>query len=980
MMTTTTLQQKQSLRGSLEDLAAQDHLVPVAGTLVRERGADPKSAPVYQVRGARFYGGRLLVDLRDVHSGADVSRELGALSSALRVGNHVVDEPSGYARTSLGAGEIVRLRTLGGQEQALVELHETMDRRWLPCACLRVIEDPRQSFCRGGFGSARGEAERMRLRVLSRLLQQWNANTGALDRLDVDPLPHQLHLVHHILASGSLNWLIADDVGLGKTIEVGMLLLALMQRERFERVLIVTPAGLTGQWQEELGAKFGLDDFRVYGRDFSIHDPAHWPMYPRVIASIDRLKSPNHLPLIEASGRWDLIIFDEAHRLTRKESGRSFRSSQRFELAAMLREHTDNLLLLTATPHQGANDQFGALIELLRPDWQDQLHELTHHPEVLGQVIYRNRKADVTDEKGEFIFHGQTTHAVALDADEATLAFDAMLQAYVEQGYAQAARKGKQALAIGFVMTIFRKLAASSPTAIRAALERRRARLLDAHAEVTALASEEAHDERFEGEWEEAMADGSTSSSTKPFFDGEMEQLDTLISAARALEADDAKLRALLDQIILPVFTQPGGEEERLLIFTEFRGTQDRLKRALEAEYGEGSVAQIRGGMTLDEKQAVQRAFNTPRAEIEAAGERPLRFLISTEAGGEGLNLHHQCATMVNYDLPWNPMRLVQRIGRLYRYGQQRHVQVFNLHNPHTVDGRVVEMMYARIDAIVSAMSGVSDEFHDRLHVEIFGELVGLLDVEALLDEHRGDMQRSQARVDEALERAKSAHRLQSELLDHVQRFDPGELDGYLRPGPEHLESFIEGMLTLTGSTIVERTHQQRVWRVRLSDDLQRELGMGRAQHMRITTHRRLARHGDIVMMDLKEPLMRALIARAQAPSFGGQNACTRGVTQLAGLLAARQRWQDDQGRIMREEITLVGLDTNLQAVLNPPRALDWLATPALDGPQPRTRPDAHVQALLRAEATLDARLAALSNRGLHPAQHLIFAAAHTSA
>src|SRR5690606_23891257 len=211
-------------------------------------------------------------------------------------------------------------------------------------------------------------AERFRLRNLAHALALWNENTGALSHFDIDPLPHQIHLVHHILSSGNLNWLIADDVGLGKTIEAGLLIAALRQRGVARRVLLVVPAGLTRQWQEDLKYKFGLDDFRIYGAEFTISDPTHWKLYDRVITSLDKAKGDAHMANLMAAEPWDLVIFDEAHRLSRRQYGKKLEKSDRFRLAEALRARTRNVVMLTATPHQGNQSQFQALLELLRPE------------------------------------------------------------------------------------------------------------------------------------------------------------------------------------------------------------------------------------------------------------------------------------------------------------------------------------------------------------------------------------------------------------------------------------------------------------------------------------------------------------------------------------------------------------------------------------------------------------------------------------
>ena len=218
-------------------------------------------------------------------------------------------------------------------------------------------------FRRGGPVAEKG-AERVALHVIAQALAKWNEATGALDRLDIDPLPHQISLVHRILNSGQTNWLIADDVGLGKTIEVGLLLAALERRQKIRRILLVVPSSLTQQWKEEMLLKFDRR-FRIYGSDFRVSDPGEWGLYEKVIVSLDLAKPRNAeddgsdlnsaFGMLLAAGPWDVIVFDEAHRLSRDERGRA---TLRFKLAQAFRQKTDALLLLTGTPHQGDQGKF----------------------------------------------------------------------------------------------------------------------------------------------------------------------------------------------------------------------------------------------------------------------------------------------------------------------------------------------------------------------------------------------------------------------------------------------------------------------------------------------------------------------------------------------------------------------------------------------------------------------------------------------
>lgn len=398
---------------------------------------------------------------------------LSTLRAGFRPMMEVQDVPASRTRRPLGEGISLKTRRLGGRDQVLVDFPEMGKQSWLPYENLKQIKGSKHRFILGDRGPA-DSAERFRLKSLAHALEMWNENTGSLSHLEIDPLPHQIHLVHHILASGNLNWLIADDVGLGKTIETGMLLAALKQRRRLNRVLLITPAGLTKQWQDELNHKFRMGDFLIYGDDFVINEPRHWKMYDYVIASMDRVKDERHLDALRQAGDWDIIVFDEAHRLSRRQYGMKLDASQRFQLAAQLRDHTEAMVLLTATPHQGMQDKFQALLLLLRPERKEEIDNIALNPEIIGDMVFRNNKADVTDAAGNFIFNGKTTRALQVPLSDSAVAFDKLLQDYLRKGYAAGAALGIKGNAIGFVMTVYRKLAASSVAAIQNALLKRR--------------------------------------------------------------------------------------------------------------------------------------------------------------------------------------------------------------------------------------------------------------------------------------------------------------------------------------------------------------------------------------------------------------------------------------------------------------------------------------------------------------------------
>lgn len=865
------------------------------------------------------------------------------LRSGLVPGQAVQERPR-TLRASLGEGQVLDVRTLGGREQALVEFWTGAERYWLPWENLVPIWSA-PAMLEQAVTPPLGFAERFRLRQLGQALQYWDRTTGGLAQVDVDPLPHQFHLVRRILQSGNLNWLIADDVGLGKTIEVGLLLSALRQRG-MRRFLLIVPSGLTRQWQAELRTRFGMDRAVVYGRDFEINDPAQWPLYDVVIGSMDRFKHERHIDLLRQSGVWDVVVFDEAHRLSRSLYGNTFTTSERYHLASTLRGMTQNVLLLSGTPHQGRIDRFEALLELLRPgaEWRERIARLRMEPQLLSGMVIRNRKADVTDIHGNFIFKGKLTRIVGAPQHEEEAAFDQALRRYLRHGYEASRRGGQQNLAIGFVMTIYRKLAASSVAAIEGALERRLLRLELRTQEEGGTVIDGNHVEEDSPfvEQEEQVTGGRTE-----FFSGELDLLRSLIDGARRTRLRDTKRQAFTEQLLASVLRN--NPEERVLIFTEYRSTQAYLVEALE-RLAPGRVDVIHGGQTLDERGAAIERF-------EEGGQ----FLVSTEAGGEGFNLQRRCHIMVNYDLPWNPMRLVQRVGRLYRYGQEKPVVVFNLNVTGSLDDDILLQMYGRLEAVAADMAGVADEYREGLHEDIVGELSSFLEVEQILAEAAGHSpQRTQARIEEALERARQAAQEQNDLLRYSSGFDPAALKGELPIGEEHLMAFVEGMFAQLGVAISQRLYDGRVWEIKLSETLQEQLNMN--QNQRVAFDRSLARRTKALVLDSSSPLLRTLFDRAGEYEFGGQVAQT--TLPKGGTVCSVLRWQDDRGRPLTERYVVVqGAEDALQ--VNGAVFSDWLLQPALD----RTGEPG-----LTAEVwpTFEARLHDLLSQGasdeLHPA------------
>ncbi len=854
----------------------------------------------------------------------------------------------------------------------LVQLHRTGESRWLPFERLVRVRDARHRYEQADIKDGDG-AERFRLKTLAYALDSWNQITGALDRLDVDPLPHQIDLVHRIMTSDHSNWLIADDVGLGKTIEVGLLLAAMKRRRQARRVLVVCPAGVVQQWQDEMRFKFN-EDFRIYGLDFNIGQASHWQSFDKVVVSIDRAKAATHSSTFAESGPWDVIVFDEAHHLSKTEGATV---TQRYRLAERLQSLTDSFIFLTGTPHQGKTDQFVNVLLLLRPDLRGRLAQMIADPSVVADVVLRNRKSLVTDATGDFLFRGQDTNLVEVPLSEAAREFDRRLQRYIRDGYAASDVGGTKGRAVGFVMTTYRKLASSSVAAIESALLRRRAKLSgvaeDSVRRDTLPSFEEFEDAFEEGEDGEddldSMSDrvATLAVGGRPFFVDELDMLSDLCEVAKTVKQDDRKLSRFLTEIVDPLYARG----VKLLVFTEYRATQDYLVDALKRRYPNCGVCQINGGMNLATKRRNIDEFNTSSS-----------FMVSTEAGGEGINLHWHCHVLVNYDLPWNPRRLVQRAGRLYRYGQRERVVVFNLMAGDGFDNRALGMLLDRVSRIARDMSNVSVEYHDGLETEIVGEILERVDVAQILASNREmDIERSRSEIDDAVDRARRAQSLQEKLFSHVEGYDPSQAAALHAFGPTEVLAFLEGVLPRRGIQVRTRLHDGRVLEVVLPAELRgRYSEFGGRTVVRITVDRRLAlRDERNVPMDFASVFFSELIEFAKSPEFGGDYAVLR--SQNAGALGIyKVRWQNDQGLPRWEALVPVHIPADDGSVAANPEFFGHLLLGRQDVDKPLKRAfkgrDERRHALRQMAQRAELELANRSTPLRHPNDIVLVAAA----
>ena len=311
-------------------------------------------------------------------------------------------------------------------------------------------------------------------------------------------------------------------------------------------------------------------------------------------------------------------------------------------------------------------------------------------------------------------------------------------------------------------------------------------------------------------------------------------------------------------------------------------------------------------------------------------------------------------------------MRLVQRIGRLYRYGQENRVVVFNVHAPDSLDAEILRIMYSRITQVVRDMAVISDEYNEGMAEDIVGELSDVVEVEEILENAiASGIERTRKRIDEAIARAQGAVTKQRELFEYVAGYDPQEAKQELRITDAHARAFVEGMFTQLGIEVVTTRYRGLVMEIRLPEDVVAELSMRRTR-WRVTLDRTWASaRSDIHMLDLESPLMRLLLRQATSYTFGGRIAA---VAQLPGtaLLAARLRWQNEQGRRMRQEFVMVNVDDRDIAEINPDEISDWLRHQCMDGAGLPAESSTKGW-LSAAREALDRRLLEVSNTDLHP-------------
>ncbi|GAY20447.1 MULTISPECIES: helicase-related protein [Sphingobium] len=540
----------------------------------------------------------------------------------------------------------------------------------------------------------------------------------AVHSSNVDPLPHQITAVYEsLLPRQPLRFVLADDPGAGKTIMAGLYIRELIMRADAHRILIVAPGSLVEQWRDELYEKFGLE-FHVYSSLMEQTSPSGNPFddYARLIVRLDQLSRNEELQEKLCAPGWDLAVFDEAHKLSAHYFGSKLEKTGRFRFAEKLGAHVRHLLLMTATPHNGKEEDFQLFLSLLDSDrfygkFRDGVHKVD-----ASDLMRRMVKEELVKFDGTPLFPERKAYTVNYELSPIEAALYEAVTEYVqtEMGKAdqlEGARKGS----VGFALTALQRRLASSPEAIFQSLKRRRERLENRlRDEKLGIKGRQAKAETYPGipeddddlsaeeqeDLEESLIDDATAAKTVVELEAEIVILKGLEDQAKVVVASgqdrkwDELSKILQDH---PEMRDASGRQRKIIIFSEHRDTLNYLQARIAGVLGNpDAIVSIHGGTHRDERRRLQALFRS---------DPDVRVLVATDAAGEGVNLQN-ANLMVNYDLPWNPNRLEQRFGRIHRIGQTEVCHLWNLVAKETREGAVYHRLLEKLRVESDALKG----------------------------------------------------------------------------------------------------------------------------------------------------------------------------------------------------------------------------------------------------------------------------------
>lgn len=546
---------------------------------------------------------------------------------------------------------------------------------------------------------------------------------GAIDIED-----YQLEPVSRAVKMPRVNLLIADDVGLGKTIEAGLVMQELLHRGRIKKILIVAPASLLVQWQGEMNEKFGLE-FRIIDRDELLKlrreygvNANPFTSFPRLIISMDYFKKEQVKQLFKTactakSGikKWDMLILDEAHNTTPSGKQKYIKDSERTKLIRDIASEFEHRLFLTATPHNGYTESFTALLESLDP------LRFSRGPKIdesqLKNIMIRRLKENIESKKS-FAKRVIKSIEIVQNEDEATL--DVMLDEYIKMRMSN----NQNAHTVAFAMTILKKRALSSPKAFASSILWHQAALDEIDESIAIdtklltrleqLAKED-YSSDIEKDQNEEIATTETTKATKKLNTAEKDLLSKIVKLANTPK-DDSKLKNLVEFIKTNLFENGKWKNERLIIFTEYKDTMEYLQEQLSCVDDGGRLITLSGGATLADREMIKQAFQ------ESPQSNRVRVLIATDAASEGLNLQNYCRHLVHYEIPWNPNKMEQRNGRIDRFGQKfDEVFISHFHHQNRRDSDFLQTLITKTEQMRADIGAVSEIIEKNVQNAILG-------------------------------------------------------------------------------------------------------------------------------------------------------------------------------------------------------------------------------------------------------------------
>jgi ERCC4-related helicase len=528
------------------------------------------------------------------------------------------------------------------------------------------------------------------------LIDSLQRNHGVFSPGNIDLLPHQLWVCNQACASTPIRKLIADDVGLGKTIEAGLILSSLIAQGRADRILVLTPASLVKQWQNKMRKMFSIH-LAVYSNEYDSDADPFFDANDRVIASFHTLRKKNesrHDRLYE-SKPFDIVIVDEAHHFNVHKDDRTLalRLLSNMNMNGLIR----SLILFTGTPHRGFDEGFVGLLSQLNPEEFRGKSISEHQLPLLKNYVIRNNKALVTDRFGNKLFRDPIHHHSEYSVTPEEQAFTDELTSFITAGLAFSSRTGSQSSVILILLAIL-KLATSSTYAVTSSLRNRIARL-------NKLAMDDSLDVTTDDDDNRVSAERDIASTSIRLVENEIEALDKLITKANEVTVE-TKLQSIVELL------QGDLKDKSVLLFTEYKTTQAKLISMLRSCRPHSEISFINGDGRLFLPDGIQ--IQSDRFDAATSfNEGSVKILVATEAGGEGIDLHKSAYHLIHIDLPWNPMRLHQRVGRLNRYGQTQQVHVHFVRNPDSLESYIWDLLTNKLTVISRALGGTMDDPED---------------------------------------------------------------------------------------------------------------------------------------------------------------------------------------------------------------------------------------------------------------------------